>query len=343
VLIMIEAHTLDAWTRSPDRASTLFGWLTIFNGFGSALFLFLAGVAVALGVPGKGRRLGSIAAGVAAVQKRGLEILVLGLLFRVQAFLLNPGSAPISILKVDILNVMGPSIFIAAALWPLARTTRGRVGVFSLATLAIAMSTPVVRAAAWLDPLPDPVEWYLRPSPGHTVFVIFPWAAFVFGGAAAGVLIDAWRQRDDTGRLHTWLAGAGIAIALLSYAASFRPAIYDQVNFWTSSPAFLFLRLGILIAALTPAYAWERFVVKQRWSPLQQFGRTSLFVYWIHIEMVYGWISAGIHRRLSLPQAVVGYLLLTLFLFGVSLLKTWVVNRYEDWRKRKKAAVAAVR
>ena len=57
-------------------------------------------------------------------------------------------------------------------------------------------------------------------------------------------------------------------------------------------------------------------------SALQEFGRSSLFVYWIHVEMVYGIFSAPIHRRLS---ARVGDwwdgLLLTLFLFGLVRLK----------------------
>ena len=44
VLIMVEAHTLDAWTRAPDRATTIFGLGGILGGFGAPLFLFLAGV-----------------------------------------------------------------------------------------------------------------------------------------------------------------------------------------------------------------------------------------------------------------------------------------------------------
>ena len=40
-----------------------------------------------------------------------------------------------------------------------------------------------------------------------------------------------------------------------------------------------------------------------RWSPLQQLGRTSLFIYWIHVEMVYGLISLPIHMSLTLRRA----------------------------------------
>ena len=41
----------------------------------------------------------------------------------------------------------------------------------------------------------------------------------------------------------------------------------------------------------------------RRWSPLQAFGRSSLFVYWIHVEMVYGLISLPLHGALSLSWA----------------------------------------
>ena len=44
---MIEAHTIDAWTRASDKHAPLFRDLTILGGFAAPLFLWLAGVAVA--------------------------------------------------------------------------------------------------------------------------------------------------------------------------------------------------------------------------------------------------------------------------------------------------------
>ena len=48
VLIMIEAHVIDSWTRVADRRSRAFGESLILGGFGAPLFLFLAGIAVAM-------------------------------------------------------------------------------------------------------------------------------------------------------------------------------------------------------------------------------------------------------------------------------------------------------
>src|SRR4051812_50226153 len=46
VLLMIEAHTLDAWTRLASRGSTSYGYAVILAGFAAPLFLWLAGVSV---------------------------------------------------------------------------------------------------------------------------------------------------------------------------------------------------------------------------------------------------------------------------------------------------------
>ena len=45
VLIMVEAHLLDAWVRALDRSERPYRWAIAVGGFSAPLFLFLAGVA----------------------------------------------------------------------------------------------------------------------------------------------------------------------------------------------------------------------------------------------------------------------------------------------------------
>jgi uncharacterized membrane protein len=339
VLIMIEAHALDSWTRPADRDATAFGYAMILGGFGAPLFLFLAGIAVALSAGSKARRGGDARVAARAVRRRGWEIVALAFLFRLQALVLGGGELR-SLLKVDILNVMGLAIVGAAALWQLGGSTSRRIAAFSGATAAVAMITPVVRASAFVDALPEPIGWYLRPSPGWTNFTLLPWAAFVLAGAAAGVAIDRTRTASAERRTLLWLGAAGLAIALCGYSASLLPSIYARSNFWTSSPTFFFLRTGILLGATTAAWAWSQRPTARRWSPLQQFGRTSLFIYWIHVEMVYGVLTAPIHRRLPLGWSILAFAAFTVFLFGTSVLKTWLVDQWRTWQRSSGRATA---
>ena len=139
VLVMIEAHVLDSWTRFDARHSHAYAWSMIVAGFGAPLFLFLAGVSVALSAGSKSRRTGDAAAAATATIKRGAWIFFLALVFRVQSWILGLGS-PRTLLKVDILNIMGPSIMLAAFIWGACRDRRARSTVLVLAAAVISCS-----------------------------------------------------------------------------------------------------------------------------------------------------------------------------------------------------------
>jgi uncharacterized membrane protein len=340
VLIMIEAHVVDSWTGPPDRFTRGFAWSLILGGFGAPLFLFLAGVAVALSTGSKSRRSGDPRAASRAVARRGLEIFALAFLFRVQAWVLGWGD-PRTLLKVDILNVMGPSIMAAAALWGAVRTARARYAVFATVTIAIALVTPIVRILPVLGGLPDPLEGYLRPVPFLTNFTFFPWSAFVFAGAIVGLLIDGTATRSDETRLNVSLGIAGAVLAVIAYGVSWLPTPYPRSEFWTTSPAFFGLRIGLMTAAIGLAYAWgSRPRLLSAWSPVEQLGRTSLFIYWIHVEMVYGLVSLRLHHALTLGQAWLALAAFAVFMLFCSIAKDRVVARWRAYRTSRTAALA---
>jgi uncharacterized membrane protein len=327
VLIMIEAHTLDSWTRAEDRSQPAYGWSMVLGGFGAPIFLFLAGVAIALAGGSRLRKVQNAPEAAAGLRRRGWEIFGLAFLFRLQSWLISGGPVETTILKVDILNIMGLSMLAAALLWGQGRTTWTRAALLAAAAVAITMLTPLVRATDLLTPLPDAIEAYLRPSPGRTTFTMFPWAGFLLAGAAVGLWIDAARTDRQERHVNLALAIIGASIAAGGYAASSLPPIYEQTSFWTSSPTFFFLRLGILIALLPLAYAWN--LIPGR-SPLREFGLSSLFVYWIHVEMAYGVLSAPIHRRLPFAVSVLACVLFSVALFGLVKLKEHLVRKRRD-------------
>jgi len=327
VLVMIEAHLLDSWTRFPDRQTRQFAYAMIVGGFGAPLFLFLAGVAVPLSAAAKLRRTGDIQSATRAVAWRGLEVFGLAFLFRAQSWILGWGKAR-DLLKVDILNIMGPSIAVAAWMWGAVRSRRGRIALFAAATVIISCATPGVRALPGLWLLPDPLEAYIRPAAGLSNFVIFPWMGFVFAGAVVGLIVEETRDLEAERRASLFFALAGSGLAFGAYKASFLPSLFPNSRFWTTSPTFFFLRVGILTAAVAAAYLWEsRPGAAEKFSPLRQLGRTSLFIYWIHVEMVYGLISLDLHKSLSWPQVWIAWALFSAFMLLCSLVK----DRFVSW------------
>jgi uncharacterized membrane protein len=323
VLIMILAHVLDAWTLPAQRSTSAFRNLTIVSGFAAPLFLWLAGVALVLSAERTARRSGSRRTAWRTIVQRGLEIFILAFIFRLQAFLLSPGGWPISIFRVDILNVMGPAIVAAGLIWGLVRSRARLVATYSVAALSVAMLTPIVRIASWVNRLPVWFQWHLRPAGEHTTFTMLPWMGFVFAGAAAGVLIAMADGPRATRRLHAILGLSGAVVTALGFYAASLPTIYRQSSFWTSSPTYFVIRVGILMVALAVVFALAEIasVWNLSFTPLERMGRASLFLYWVHVEIVYGYATWPLRLHLRVGQTLVAFAVFSLFMYGVLILR----------------------
>jgi uncharacterized membrane protein len=335
VLAMVLAHVTDSWTGDPDRATEPFYVVVFVAGVASPLFLFLAGVATAMSAASKAVREGSHRMGARLARRRGWEIFALGLVFRLQSQLLGLGPLT-NVFKVDMLNVMGLSIVAASWLWQMSERPRTRVALFALAAGAIAMVTPLVRDVVWLAALPDPLEAYLRPAGSYAAFPIFPWSGFLFAGVLVGDLVDSARRAPARQvRLQNGVALAGGAGVILAWFASFRPSIYESASFWHDSPTFFFIRLGLVALLVPSAWVLEQLLPARLLQPLVTLGRSSLFVYWIHVEMVYGVIAEPVKHSVPLWMSLTGTVLLSIGLYLIVVLKNRLLERHKlrgPWR-----------
>jgi len=335
---MIEAHTVDAWTRAADRRSAAFGVAGILGGFAAPLFLWLAGVAVAFAIARSESAGTSRRDAVEAICRRGLEIFILAFLFRLQAFIVSPGGSPVKLFRVDILNVMGPAIVGAGLLWLAATSRRGRIAVYAMAAAVVGLVTPVVRTAQWVDAMPIWLQWYVRPAGEYTTFTMFPWSGFVLAGVACGLLMTGAADSRQARRGRVTLTLAGLACLIGGAYASTLPTIYQESSFWTSSPTWFSIRLGVMMLALAALDAIAACAAAVSWLGwLERFGRSSLFVYWIHVELVYGYASWWWRGRLPLWGTAVGFVLFSAVMLAAAHLRDAVVNA---WRRRPKAAPA---
>jgi uncharacterized membrane protein len=173
------------------------------------------------------------------------------------------------------------------------------------------------------------VEWYLRPTPERANFTLFPWAGFVLAGALVGEVMDGLRSADRVFRLQMALATAGVVAIVAAHEASLRPSIYPVSDYWTTSPTFFFLRTGVITLLLPVAFLWERAPWRgliSQWSPIEELGRASLFVYWVHVEMVYGVIGLPLRHNLGFRSAIVADVLFSAFILALVLLKNRLIS-----------------
>jgi uncharacterized membrane protein len=341
-LVMFQTHCYDAWLGGAARDGRFLKASQTLGTLPAPLFLFLAGMSFALVAAKLIRKNLSAAEITRKMALRGLEIFAFGLLFRLQEFLIAWGWAPKSdLLRVDILNMIGLSMILMAVTCGSVFALIGRP-----ATSAVVIASgAIIAAIAFVTPLiytswrPTWLPWWLESyvdgchnlgSPQPWLFPLFPWSAFAFAGLACGFLLfsNAQTQAQVTRTLSIFgIVGAAAIVAAYVFDHS-RFQLYSTYDYWHTSPNFLMMRIGMLMLVAFVGYAWCRWGFGAwAFSPLIQLGQTSLLVYWVHIEFVYGRFSLLPKRAGSIATASRGLLEIFIFMLILSLLRTRI-----DWK-----------
>jgi uncharacterized membrane protein len=321
--VMFQTHCYDAWLNDAARRGPFLRYSQIGGTLPAPLFLFLAGVSLAF-TTGSMRQRG-VAAGETARStiRRGGEIFLWALLFRVQEYVLSLFHAPwTDLLRVDILNCIGVTLVLMAIVcwivsWSGAAGPRLRAWNI-VAAVGAAAVIALVTPPLWTTARPNWLPWWLESYvngvhiygvPQAWLFPIFPWAAFGFVGLAAGFLLSAARAREREMRAVLWFGAAGVAMFLLGWWIDSLPVrIYAVYDFWHTSPNWFLMRAGVLLVVMLFGYAWCRWGAGEwGFSPLVQMGQASLLVYWVHIEFVYGDLSlVPKHHHGGIGRATLG-------------------------------------
>jgi uncharacterized membrane protein len=349
-LVMFQTHCYDSWLGGPARDSGFFKISQLGGTLPAPLFLFLAGTSFAL-VTDKLRQKGVSANEVARTTiLRGGEIFLLGMLFRLQEYLLGqPWARWTDLLRVDVLNVIGVSLMmmgvacrvaVLAGAGDAAQLRRKTILTAIVCTVVIATLTPPL----WTSWRPHSLVWWLQSyingvhtfdKPQPWLFPIFPWAAFAFAGLAVGsFLLFEWARKNESRALA--IAGvSGVALVELGLWLDARPMrLYGTYDFWHTSPNFFLVRAGIVLVILFLGYAWCKWGAGEwGFSPLIEMGKCSLLVYWVHIEFVYGGLSVVPRRASSIATATRGFLIICVAMTLLAVVR----NRYPKWKPQMMA------
>jgi uncharacterized membrane protein len=355
-ILMFQTHCYDSWLGGGARKTTFFMWSQLGGTLPAPLFLFLAGISFALVTDKLRQKQIAPSAIASSTIRRGAEILGLGLLFRVQEYVIAFPWAPwTDLLRVDVLNMIGVSMMLMGLIcWAALALKWSRVSLI-LAGVGVALTISLLSPMLWTnwrpDWLPWPIESYINGvhnlgEPQAWLFPIFPWTAFAFMGLAVGFfLLSDWGRQLGAGAFAI-CAAAGLALFYFSKWLDARPTqIYPVYDYWHTSPEFFLLRVGLLMMILAGVYAWVRWGAGQwGFSPLIQLGQTSLLVYWVHIEFVYGRLSI-LHKKVNdIPTASFGLLTIFLAMLLLSFLRTKYKGRGPEmwsWIRSARARVAA--
>lgn len=325
---MLQGHVFHSFLRDDLRKSGPYITSQFIGGMPPAVFLFLLGVTFAFGMDSQERKGIELPGRFLAALKRTGQIFALALAFRFQMWIVSIDKSPwTDLLRVDVLNTMGFAL-LCLSIMAVFRTVE-RIRLCAVLGVAIAALSPIISALNW-NGVPALVKHYLAPDSFY--FGFFPWAAFVAFGMSAGSLLRHL-ERNQVGTAMQWLGGGGAALAFGAWLLSNSSlSIYPRSEFWLNSPLLIFIKLGVLLMLLAFAWVWNLGLREGQWSLIRQFGVTSLLVYWVHVELVYGKTLWYFKENLTLPQTVAAAIAVTLLMLGVSLLRTnW--SSVREWMK----------
>jgi len=338
VVLMIMAHGMDAWLLPAAKTGAMYAVIKVGSGIPARLFLFLVGVSAAIQFESglaKGLPTGTMRGRLA---KRGLQVLALAYLFRLQEWLLSHFYGGWEALfRVDILNAIGVSMVVVALVGPPRNGRRQILPALVLAGVFLGFGTLVGPAhfPAWL---PRPLTSYIGGQRPMAWFSLFPWGAWALVGVAVGHLW-ATASRDSLLQKRafalTFAVGAVLTAAVVILRAVDPTIIrYPSELIMQMGPGIFFHRLGLIGLLAGVGFVWCQ-LLAGRFSVLRHLGRTSLLIYWVHIEFCYGSLVYALRGRFTIPGAAGLVALLILAMLGLSLVKTRYSRPMVDWLRAR--------
>ncbi len=318
VVVMLQGHVFHSFAKPDLRGDGPFMLSQFLGGIGPAVFLVLTGITLAFLMNGREREgLAPLQRWSSALRRAGY-LFSLAFLFRVQLWLFGfPQSPWTDLFKVDILNCMGFAIALMSVMAIF--TTAERIRLCAGLGMAIACAAPLVSSVDW-SWLPPHISAYFVPS--YQYFAFFPWAAFIAFGLSIGSLLRI-AQPGQMNRVMQWGTLIGFAMILGGqYFSNLPYSLYSKSEFWLDSPGLIVIKLGVVMLIMAFSYVWTEFAVGNSWSWVRQLGTTSLLVYWVHIELVYGRWFGSQKESLSNVECGVWAAAVILLMIGLSVLKT---------------------
>ncbi len=326
-VIMLQGHVFHSFARGDLRTQDAYILSQFVGGMPPAIFLFLTGVTLAFLMESTERK-GLVGwSRVWIAMRRAGYLFALAIAFRAQLWIFGMPQADFTALfRVDILNCMGFGIAVVSLMALF--TTLERVRLCAILGLAIAGISPLI---ASLDT--SGVHPFLRAYfvPGPENFSFFPWGAFLAFGVSAGSVLRLTPSAELKQAMQ-WGAWLGLVLVIGSqYFSNLPYSLYPKSDFWIDGPGLVLIKTGIILMLLAFAYLWNAYMVTG-WSWVRQLGTTSLLIYWVHTELVYGRWFYFWQQGLSTAQTVILASVVIALMLGLSVASTrWAQIKEALW------------
>ena len=309
ILMMLQGHFIDGLLDSVyrDPNNMVFEVWKYFRGITAPVFFTVSGFIftfLLIRVPQSGLENPRIKKGV----KRGVQLLLIAYLLRLNLFGLFKGVLYDSFFLVDVLHCIGLSILGIIGVYLL--THRSKKMLFPLVLLGISLLLflfePIYKS--WdLGFMPDALANYFSKANG-SVFTIFPWMGYTAFGGFLAILFTRFKHAKNLYSVAIPIAAIS-GLVLIFFSSNF----FVFLSKWTGIQLFadiffnnyLFIRLGDVLVVFAIFMLFRQFLKNRT---VLRVGQNTLSIYVIHFIILYGsFTGLGLYHyfNYSLPPEIV--------------------------------------
>ncbi|MGA9117050.1 MAG: heparan-alpha-glucosaminide N-acetyltransferase domain-containing protein [Bacteroidota bacterium] len=293
VVVMIMGHSVDAVLSNDARTTDWYRVYEVMRGFTAPVFLFVSGMAFMAASAGKWDQYRMPGKPLTRRIRRFLLLIGIGYALHFPFFSLHriladasPGQLAL-LFQADVLHCVGAGLLILQGMLILSpgpeRFTR-----FALpAGVLLVLASPLVWRVDFSGLVSPMLSPYLNQQQ-TSIFPLFPFAGFMFLGAAAGELYLRARREGREARFVRAMLLAGPVLAAAGAAAELLPfRLYPEPGFWKASPNLFLMRLGVVLVVIPLVHSLGRIPEGVRRMGVM-LGQASLTVYVVHLVVAYG-------------------------------------------------------
>jgi len=337
VLLMIQGHVVREFLLEPLQNTASFRLHELFHGITGPGFLFGAGIT--FGITAQTRWNDYLSFSPSLWKRVKKIVLLLGIAYALHLPFLSLSKTLThataeqwnDLWNFDVLQCIGFGILILQL--TVISMRKERWFVFSLATLMVV----ALYSAPWVwregGSIPQFLSNALTGSTGST-YPLIPNAAFLFAGALVSYEFLRSVKLGKEAQFVKRLAIAAVGLHVLGFALDKLPfQTYAPYDYWSTSPNFFLMRIGLLTGVMLAGYAWCRWgPALWGFSPVIELGRQSLLVYWVHVQLAYGGLSILKKRAQDIPTATAGVIALTLAMIALAAFRNRTQARpFREW------------
>lgn len=298
ILMMLQGHFVDGLLenafRDPD--SLVFSVWKYFRGITAPVFFTVSGFIftyLLIRVPEKGFDNPRIKKGI----KRGIQLLLIGYLLRLNVFGIFEGELYPSFFLVDVLHIIGLSILGIIGFYLLTyRRKKYVLPLLLLISSCLLFCFEPVYSKWTFTILPDAIANYFTRANG-SVFTIIPWFGYTAIGGFFSILFTEYKNSRSLYPAAISIS-ALMGVLIIFYSSDFFLAISSvtgiQLLEAVASNNYLFIRLGDVLIAFAVFMLFRQFITSRT---VLKIGQNTLSIYVIHFVILYGsFTGLGLYR-----------------------------------------------